>query len=414
MDEDPLSKPEADKKNGMTKPECKMRTDELTRAPTAIESLILDCTIQKAPKLLPGVLLAVALVAICVWLTNLLNAVLGFNGLISYILVVILAGLIVRNIFTVPSLFNPGISFCLKKLLRLGIILMGIRLSILAVFQIGVWGVPIVAVVVLSGLLITTYFTRLLQLPERLGTLIAVGTSICGVTAIVAAAPGINAKDEEVSYAVANITLFGVLALITYPFLAHFIFNHDATLVGLFEGTAIHETAQVAAAGLIHDQTFGASLPPTAADVAIVTKLVRNVLMAIVIPVMTFIYTSRTGEMKNVSTPWYSRFVKLFPLFILGFLFMAGIRSIGDAGIQGGGIAMGLWNEDQWMGITKGIKEWSGYILATAMGGVGLGTSLRRMRGLGIRPFYIGLFAAILVGVVAAIMVFLLGRFVAI
>src|SRR4030066_349211 len=67
-------------------------------------------------------------------------------------------------------------------------ILMGIRLSILDVFQIGAWGIPIVVVVVLSGLLITTYFSRLLRLPERLGTLIAVGTSICGATAIVAAA----------------------------------------------------------------------------------------------------------------------------------------------------------------------------------------------------------------------------------
>jgi uncharacterized integral membrane protein (TIGR00698 family) len=347
-----------------------------------------------------------------VWLTDLLNAALGFKGLISYILMVIVAGILVRNLLSVPAIFSSGIAFCLKKLLRLGIMLMGIRLSIFAVLQIGAWGIPIIVVCVLSGLVITSYFGRLLRLPDRLATLIAVGTSICGASAIVATAPGINAKDEEVTYAVANITVFGIIALIVYPFLAHLIFNGDTTMVGLFTGTSIHETAQVAASGLIYDQTFGALSTPTAGDIAIVTKLVRNALMAIVIPAMTLIYARRTGAVQDASESGYKKALKLFPLFILGFVFMAVLRSIGDAGIQGGGLAMGLWGEDQWVGITKGIKQWSGYILATAMAGVGLGTSFRSMQGLGIKPFYVGLVAAMMVGVTAIIMVFLLGRYV--
>jgi uncharacterized membrane protein YadS len=149
-------------------------------------------------------------VVLCVWLTDLLNATLGFKGLISHILMVIVAGILFRNLLSVPPIFNSGIAFCLKKLLRLGIMLMGIRLSIFAVLEVGAWGIPIVVVCVLSGLLITSYFGRLLHLPDRLATLIAVGTSICGASAIVATAPGINAKDEEVTYAVANITVFGI------------------------------------------------------------------------------------------------------------------------------------------------------------------------------------------------------------
>ena len=388
------------------------RRSKLTRKPTLIETLLLGRTASEVPRLIPGVALAAALVVLFVWLTDLINTAIGFKGLVSYILMVIVAGILIRNTVGVPAMFGPGIDFCLKKLLRLGIMLMGIRLSIFAVLTIGAWGLPIVVICVLAGLVITTYFGRLLKLPDRLATLIAVGTSICGASAIVATAPGINARDEEVTYAVANITVFGIIALLAYPFLSHLIFSGDTTMAGLFTGTSIHETAQVAASGLIYDQTFGTTTNPTTADVAMVTKLVRNVLMAIVIPAMSFIYSRRVGEAGDPSESGYRKALKLFPLFILGFLFMAILRSIGDAGIQGDGLAMGLWDDGQWAGITSGIKQWSGYILATAMAGVGLGTSFRNMKGLGIKPFYVGLFAAMMVGVVAIAMVFLLGRFV--
>ncbi|MFC1951703.1 YeiH family protein [Chloroflexota bacterium] len=393
--------------------DSKKKKEEI-RKPWIIENVLLGCTIQEAPRLIPGVMLAVALVALFIWLTDLLNAALGFTGLISYILAVILAGILVRNIFSVPVIFSPGINYCLKKLLRLGIILMGIRLSIFSVLKIGSWGIPIVIICVLVGLVVTIYFGRLLKIPDRLATLIAVGTGICGASAIVAIAPGINAKEDEIAYAVANITIFGIIAMVAYPFLAHWIFSGDTTMAGLFTGTAIHETAQVAASGLIYDQTFGVTSNPTTADVAMVTKLVRNVLMAIVIPVMTFIYMGRAGDTKKASERGYKKAFKLFPLFILGFLFMAILRSVGDAGIESSGLAVGLWNDGQWAKVTTGITEWSGYILATAMAGVGLGTSFKSMKGLGIKPFYIGLFSAVLVGVVAVIMVFLLGRFVSV
>ena len=134
--------------------------------------------------------------------------------------------------------------------------------------------------------------------------------------------------------------------------------------------------------------------------------------MAIVIPAITLIYARRTGEVQNPSERGYKKVLRLFPLFIFGFLFMAILRSIGDAGIQIGGLAMGLWGEERLIGITKGIQQWSGYILATAMAGVGLGTSFKSMKGLGIKPFYVGLFAATMVGVFAIVMVFVLGRYV--
>lgn len=388
------------------------KEEKPVRKPSIIENLFLGCSVIDVPKLIPGVLLVVALVALVIWLTNLINGVLGFKGLISYILMVIIFGIVLRNTVTIPQIFMPGISFSIKKLLRLGIILMGIRLSIFDVLKIGGWGIPIVVVCVLVGLTVTIYVGRWLKLPDRLATLIAVGTSICGASAIIATAPGIEAEDEEVTYAVANITIFGIIALVAYPFLAHWLFSADTTMIGLFLGTSIHETAQVAASGMVYDQTFGSGISPTALDVATVTKLVRNVLMAAVIPGMTFFYARRKGIQQTRQESGLRKTLNLFPLFILGFLLMATLRSIGDAGIQGNGAAFGLWGNGDWITIHKGIKEWSGYVLATAMAGVGLSTSFRAMKGLGIKPFYVGLFAATVVGAVSIIMVFAIGGFV--
>jgi uncharacterized integral membrane protein (TIGR00698 family) len=382
------------------------------RKPGTFETLIFGCSFADVPKLIPGVAMSALLVFLSILLTDMLNAILGFSGLISYILTVIVLGIGVRNTIGVPKTFIPGITFCLRKLLRFGIILMGIRLSIFDVLKIGVWGIPIIVVCVTAGLIITDYFARLLKVPERLAILIAVGTSICGASAIVATAPGIEAKEEEVSYAVANITIFGIVVLVLYPFLAHWLFSGDTAMAGLFTGTAIHETAQVAASGLIYDQTFKTAAGVTVADVAMVTKLVRNTLMAFVVPVMTFVYARRTGKAQDKKEKAYKKVLRLLPLFVLGFIIVAVFRSIGDAAIRDSGQFIGLWDKAGWANFIKLMNQWSTYILATAMAGVGLGTSFASMKGLGIKPFYVGLFAAMLVGAVSIIMVFLMGRFV--
>ncbi len=379
------------------------------RQPCFVEKALLGCTVEQAPKLIPGVLLTVGVVVVAILVTDRVNQAWGYKGLVSYILTAIILGMLVRNTVGLPEVFTEGVSFSLKKLLRLGIILMGIRLSFSDVVTIGAWGVPIVIGCIVTGLVITTYFTRLLKLPERLGTLIAVGTSICGASAIVAAAPGIEAKDEEVAYAVANITIFGLVAMFTYPYLANWLFSGDLVQIGLFSGTSIHETAQVAGAGLIYDQSFDVTASPGCADVAVVTKLVRNVMMALVIPGMALLYARRMARLGVSSGSRGVGVLQLVPVFIAGFLVMAALRSIGDATLENGGLAMGIWGESGWNDLTAGIKEWSGYVLAAAMAGVGLGTSFKTMKGLGPKPFLVGLFAATMVGLTSIILVFILG-----
>jgi uncharacterized integral membrane protein (TIGR00698 family) len=392
-----------------TTPQDQTPVSAPARRASAIERALFGLPVGQLPTLLPGLLLAVLVVFVSVRLADFVNSSLGFRGLLSYIMMAIVIGLVAGNTIPIPAGVAPGVSFCLKKLLRLGIIMMGIRLSVFDAARIGIWGVPIVLVCIITGLVLTTYFARLLKLPARLGTLMAVGTSICGATAIVAAAPAIEAEDQEVAYAVANITVFGIAAMLVYPYLSHALFGGNVVMAGLFQGTAIHETAQVTGAALIYDQAFGIVTKPSAADVAIVIKLVRNVFIAVVVPLMAVIYARRAagpGAARAVSA-W-----KLFPVFILGFVAMAAIRSLGDAGITQGGVALGLYGKAQWGGVVAWMSDWAGYALAMAMAGVGLGTRLKTLKGLGIMPFYVGLFSAAVVGVASAVAVLLMGGFV--
>jgi len=216
--------------------------------------------------------------------------------------------------------------------------LLGIRLSISDIAVIGIWGLPIVI-----GLSATLLLNRILNLPARLGILMAIGTSICGASAIVASSATIEATDEEVTYAIANITIFGIAATLFYPYLANVIFAGDIIHTGLFIGTSIHETAQVAAAGLIFDQSFDVSSSPTAADVAIIAKLVRNIMIVIVIPTMAFVYMRRTVQIRGSSTVKAPRILDLIPMFIFGFLLMSIIRSLGDTHLTNNGLALGIW-----------------------------------------------------------------------
>ena len=379
-----------------------------TRKMGAIEKNLLGVRIEETPGLVPGLVVAGLLAWFSIWLSEFIGVTLmGFDKTpVSAVMMAILFGLVVSNVIRLPKMFKPGLSFAVKKILRLGIILLGIRLSIFDVFKLGALGIPIVVVCIIGALILTTLVNRWLKLPERLGTLIAVGTSICGVSAIVATGPAIDAEDEEVAYAVAVITIFGLLATLVYPYLAYAIFAGDAVKAGLFLGTSIHDTSQVTGAALVFSDVFGL---PRGLDVATVTKLVRNVFMAAVIPLMAFLYARRnSGEAagKKVSI------ARLLPLFIVGFLTLAVLRSIGDAGINAGGNAFALWDADAWKGLVGFFKDWAVNLLVVALAGVGLTTRFSAFKGLGIKPFLVGLGAALIVGVVSFGAISLLGTFV--
>lgn len=375
------------------------------------EKNLLGVTVDQIPHLLPGLLATALLAWLSLWLSEYIGVTLmGFEkSPISAVMMAILLGLIMGNIVPLPESLKPGFKFAVKKILRLGIILLGIRLSVFDVFRLGALGVPIVVLCILGALFFTTCLNKWLRLPERLGTLIAVGTSICGVSAIVATGPAIEAKDEEVTYAVAVITIFGILATLVYPYAANTIFAGDPVKAGLFLGTSVHDTSQVTGSALVFADVFSL---PRALDVATVTKLVRNVLMAAVIPLMAFYYARKTAGQGDFAVK-KTRVARLLPLFIFGFLICAVLRSIGDAGVNAGGSAFGLWDSAAWKSIYGFIKQWAVNFLVVALAGVGLSTSFRILKGLGIKPFIVGLGAALMVGVVSFVTISLLGTFAA-
>ena len=324
---------------------------------------------------------------------------------ISPIMLSIIIGLLVGNIFKIHSIFLEGINFSLKFILRLGIICLGIRLGLLDILKVGIIGIPLIIACIIISIILFNYFCKLFDVPSKIGSLIAVGTSICGASAIVASSPAINANKEEVTYAIANITIFGIIAMFTYPFLSHYLFNGDELSIGLFLGTSIHETAQVAGAGLIYSEQYNS---PDTMNIATVTKLVRNISMIVVIPFISYLYLKNNIGKKNTKPSILS----MFPVFIIGFIIMGVVRSIGDYGIQSFDKAFGVFLNDQWQLIIHYIKSLAEYSLAIAMAAVGISTNLVSLRSLGIKPFYVGFSAAICVGLVSYIGIIFLNSFI--
>ena len=314
--------------------------------------------------------------------------VLGFaKSPVSAIMMAIVLGMLVANMIKLPESIQPGLKFCTSAILRIGIMLLGIRLSLTGAGQFTLVALPFVIAAIAIGLFTVGLLGRYMGLSRQLSGLIAVGTSICGCTAIVATAPLIKANESEVSYAIACITIFGLAAMFFYPVLAHKVFATQPELAGLFLGTSIHETAQVAGAGMMYEAQYDA---PVALDIATVTKLVRNLCMIAVIPLVGILYGTERG--KDDSTK--INFFAMIPWFIVGFALMSAIRTIGDIGER----PFGFMEPAQWKEIVTFLKESAERCLLVAMAAVGLTSMFAGIVKIGMRPFALGLFAAVLIG----------------
>lgn len=335
----------------------------------------------------------------------------GGSSPISGVPVAIVLGLLLRNTLGLPAAVTPGLKLATTTLLRAGIVLVGIKLSGLDVLKLGLAGVPVVVAAITTGLVFVTWFNRVLGLPPRLGTLVAAGTSICGVTAIVSTAPAIEADEREVAYAVANVVAFGLFGMLVYPYLAHALLPDSAT-IGLFLGTAVHDTSQVVGAALTYRQVYGDDM---VLRVATVTKLTRNLFLAGVIPVLTWMHVRHAQQAQGTTgTAGSSSWTRFVPSFVLGFVAMALVRSTGDWMLGSGGLALGLWDASAWSGLASLLGDTVGarWLLGTAMAAVGLSTSVRVFDGVGLKPFAVGFVGATVVGAVGMAMALLLGRYV--
>ena len=311
---------------------------------------------------------------------------------ISPIIISIIIGTIIGNSIKNLDLYDEGFTFAIKYLLKLGIIFLGIRLSISDILIYGLQGLVVIIPCIAISILIVKSLRNKLNVSENLSLLIAVGTSICGATAIAALAPAINAKKEEISYAIANITVFGLFAMFLYPMVAYTVFNDNSLSVGLFLGTSIHETAQVAGSGMIYSEQYQ---NPSVLDISTVIKLVRNTMMVIVIPLLAFLARKDSNQNNSI------KIASIFPYFIIGFLVFGMIRTVGDQ------FEYQIGSEN-WNSFIYFIKNFAEILLVIAMSAIGYNTKINKFKNLGLKPFYLGFIAALSVGVVSFSVIYFL------
>ena len=355
---------------------------------------------QYLKSIIPGVVLALVFCLFSQGINNVLAIeIFGTpKSPISTVLIAILLGILMGNAFTPRPGMMIGLDFTQQYILKLGIIFLGIRLSFSDFIKFGSIAIPLIIICILGVLILVKLLIKKVPISSKMSYLIAIGTSVCGATAIVATAPVINAKKSEVAYAIANITLFGVIAMLVYPYFAEWYFDNEALNAGLFLGTSIHETSQVAAAGLIYDQQFNS---PETLNVATVTKLIRNTFLVILIPLFAFLYNR--GELKGQN---YS-ILNIFPYFVLGFIGMIIVRNLGDQFFT-----LGNSNHEIWIRTIGYLKTLATVFLTMAMAAVGISINLGELKSMGYKPFVVGLIAAVTVGIISLIYIETLNKFI--
>ncbi len=317
--------------------------------------------LSSARRLVPGLAVAVAVAVVARLIASVAPTYL------NEILVAVLLGIVFANAGRpLPASVTPGVRFAVQRVLRFGIILLGARLSLAAVIAIGAGALGLILVSMTVAFAAALLVGRALRLPPRLALLIGVGTAVCGNSAIIATAPVIDAEDREMSFAVATITLFGTLALFLYPFIGHALRLGDTTF-GMWSGVAVNDMGQVVATSTAYSSI--------SRDVATVVKLVRNAFMAPLIVGIAW-WWRQNAEVASANVGRSVR--SAVPLFVLGFLGLALLRSIGLITPQAAGI----------------LDYAATSLILVALAGVGLNTRVAQLRSIGATPFLAGLATA--------------------
>jgi uncharacterized integral membrane protein (TIGR00698 family) len=347
----------------------------------------------------PGVIAAIALALLARALADALAH--GLAGLpkfpLSPVMCAVVLGMLWRNTLGVPAWASQGLKWAMHQLLRTGIALVGLRLTLLGATAIAATALPVALTCLLFALAAGTLLARVLRVPPRLGVLLAIGTAVCGATAVVAMSPVIRARHAETAFAVTCVVLFGCVAMLFYPWVAGHFFAASPRHAGIFLGTAIHDTSQVVGAALMYSQQ---AHQPEALAAASVAKLLRNLSIAVLIPLAAWLtqrheartQTAAAGEGETGAAPaaGLSGHVQLVPLFVLGFIACIIVRTAGDALMPAGS---GLWQALIHTGYTA-----SDLFLTCGMTAVGLSVSFTDMWRIGWRPLAAGFAVATLVG----------------
>ncbi|MDN5896290.1 MAG: YeiH family protein [Nocardioides sp.] len=312
----------------------------------------------------PGLALCAVAVAVSMTVNQFLPGV-------SALIVAIVLGVASANAVSLPESTAPGITFAAKKLLRLGIVFLGLQLVISDIVSLGVPMLVVIVCIVAGGIFGTIWMGRLMKMPPGQVLLISCGFSICGAAAVAGVEGVTDSEEEDVVTAVALVVIFGTLMIPVIPLLGHAL-GMESELNGMWAGGSIHEIAQVVAAGGV--------IGGGALAVAVIVKLARVLLLAPVVAVLSM----RMRRAGAVAHPDQKR-PPIVPLFIIGFLAMIVLRStvdLPDAILQVGNL------------LQTGL-------LAAAMFGLGCGVKIRNLARVGVRPFILAAASTVLVATIS-------------
>jgi uncharacterized integral membrane protein (TIGR00698 family) len=301
---------------------------------------------------------------------------------IEYVLWAILLGALISNTVGIARVFAPGVAtyeFWLKS----GIVLLGARFLLGDVLKLGGVSLGVVLIELLLSIAFMTFMGRIFKLSPKLTSLLAVGSSICGVSAIIATKGAIEADDEEASFAIAAILALGALALFTFPPIGHWLHMSDHSY-GLWAGTGVDNTAEAVAAGALYSDS--------AARVAVLAKTTRNAMIGFVVLLYAIYWAAREG--RNTVGSKAAFLWQKFPKFVLGFLLISLLASLRV--LDSGQIAS-LANLSRWA-----------FLLTFA--GVGLRINFKEMKKQGLRPFVVGAVGEVVIAAITLGLVMGAGR----
>jgi uncharacterized integral membrane protein (TIGR00698 family) len=281
---------------------------------------------------------------------------------IEYVLWAILFGLVVSNTVGVPRIFRTGVA-TYEFWLKAGIVFLGSRFLLGDVLKLGGLSLILVAIELAVSIALMTALGKWLGLTPKLTSLLAIGSSICGVSAIIAAKGAIEAEDEEASYAIGAILALGAVSLFTFPAIGHALGMSDH-LFGLWAGLAVDNTAEATAAGALYSDT--------AAKFAVLAKTTRNAMIGFVV-LGYAIYWARKAKHQAVGNKAAFLWQK-FPKFVLGFLLISVLATVG------------VFSKPQLTDLAN-LSRWA-FLLTFA--GVGLQTNFAELRKQGLRPLAVG------------------------
>src|SRR3984893_1354934 len=300
----------------------------------------------------------------------------------EYVLWRILIGWVFSINFWLPKIFQLGIA-TYEFWLKLGIVLLGARFVLADVLKLGGISLALVVIEITLSLALMTFLGRLFKLKPKLISLLAIGSAVCGVSAIIAAKGAIAADDEDSSFAIAAILALGALSLFTFPAIAHALQMNDASYA-VWAGLAVDTTAEATAAGALYSDA--------AAKLAVLTKTTRNALIGFVVLAYAIYWVSR-GQAQAVGNK--AKFLwQKFPKFVLGFLLVSLLATVG------------FFTKDHNVALAN-LSRWA-FLLTFA--GVGLRTNFREMRKQGLRPFAVGFIGEVVIAAFTLVLVIGAGK----